>query len=131
MNHAETAIAVLSTRGGFDDWWDNIDPDIQEEIMQALQTALGQVTEEVEVLVVPKSAMPPTKKIKLEHVYMQIHFMAGAVRDMAQTLESHGASDLAPNLRPEALPELIAHMDSAYEILVELGRGVRAITKPL
>lgn len=131
MNYAETAIAVLSTRGGFDSWWYNLDEEIRGEIMQVLQETLQQVTEEVEVLVVPKAARPLPKQIKLAHVYIQIHFMAGEMRDMAQTLESHGASDLAPNLLPEALPSLIEKLDVAHEVLKELCRGVRRLTKPL
>jgi hypothetical protein len=33
---AEAIIDMLSSRGGFDGWWGNIDDDIQEEIIEEI-----------------------------------------------------------------------------------------------
>ena len=37
---AEKIISMLNGRGGFDDWWGNIDEDIQEEIIDEITKIL-------------------------------------------------------------------------------------------
>jgi hypothetical protein len=40
IRQAHAVIRVLMTRKGFDDWWENIDSDIQDEIFCAVGDAL-------------------------------------------------------------------------------------------
>jgi len=41
----EELIQVFADRRGFDDWWDNIDEDDQEEIKQELGEIVESITE--------------------------------------------------------------------------------------
>ena len=40
MSKTLDIIEVLNKRGGFDDWWGNIDEEIQEEILEKLEKVL-------------------------------------------------------------------------------------------
>lgn len=46
MNYAEVVIKVLQGRGGFDGWWDQLDEEIQQDVMQEIQSTLCETTED-------------------------------------------------------------------------------------
>ena len=45
---ADAVLAELETRQGFREWWDNIDPEMQNQILEAIGTAAIEAVENSE-----------------------------------------------------------------------------------